>query len=41
MTAHRRRIHGMDSAIEWSWLPVSHMEHQPQVYDVILPHSTK
>ena len=39
--AHRRRMHGTDTAIDWSWLPVSQTEHQPQVYDVRLPQSTK
>ena len=28
MTDHCRRIHGMEPAIDWIWLPVSHTEHQ-------------
>ena len=34
MTAHRRRMHGTEPKIDWSWLPVSQTVHQPQVYDV-------
>ena len=31
MMAHRRRMHGTEPAIDWSWLPVSQTVHQPQV----------
>ena len=33
MTAHHQRMHGTEPTIDWSWLLVSHTEHQPQVYD--------
>ena len=31
MTSHRRHMHEMEPAIDWSQLPVSHTNHQPQV----------
>ena len=34
MIAHRRRLHGTDQAIDCERLPVSHMEHLPQVLEV-------
>ena len=37
ITAHRQRMYGKEPAIEWSRLPVSQTEHQPQVYDVRFP----
>ena len=39
ITAHRCRMHRIDTAIDWSRLPVSQTENQPQVYDVIFPRS--
>ena len=41
MTAHRRRMHGMDPTVDWSWLPVSQTENQPQVCNVSFLQSTK
>ena len=41
MTAHCRCMHGTKPAINWSWLPFSKTVHQPQVYDVRFPQSTK
>ena len=35
--AHHRRIHGEELVIDWNWLPVSHGENHPQVYDVRFP----
>ena len=40
-TAHRRRMHSTDPAINWSWLPVSQTVHQPQLYNVSFPRATK
>ena len=34
MTEHCRRMHGTEPTIDWSQLPVSQAEHQPQVYNV-------
>ena len=41
MTAHRRRMHGTELEIDWSQLPVSQTEHQPQVYNLRFLQSTK
>ena len=41
MTAHFRRMHTTDPAIDWIWLPVCQTVHQPQVYDVSFPQKTK
>ena len=41
MTAHRRRVHGTEPAIDWSLLTVIQTEHQPEVYNVIFPRLTK
>ena len=41
MMEHRQRMHGTEPAINWSRLPVSQTDHQPQVYDVIFPRLTK
>ena len=37
MTAHRRRMHGTEPAINCICLPVSQTVHQPQVYNVRFP----
>ena len=41
MTAHRRRMHRTDPTINWSCLTVSQTVHQPQVYNVRFPRTTK
>ena len=41
MTSHRRRMHGMEPAIDWIRLLVSQTEHQHQVYDVSFLRLTK
>ena len=41
MAAHRRRMHGNEPVINWSWIPFSHTVHQPQVYDVRFPRTAK
>ena len=41
MTAHRRYIHRMEPEIGWSRQPFIQTEHQPKVYDVSFPRSTK
>ena len=41
MTAHFRRMHGTEIAINWSRIPVSQTEQQPQVYNVSFPLLTK
>ena len=41
MMAHRRRMHGTEPGIDWSRLTGSQTEHQPQVYFVRFPQSTK
>ena len=35
--SHCRRMHQTETAIDWSWLPVSQTVHHPQVYDVSFP----
>ena len=40
-TAHRQHMHGTEPEIDWSRMPVSQTEHQPQVYDVIFMRSAK
>ena len=40
MTAHRRRMHRTETAINWNRLPVSQKERLPQVYDVRFPRGT-
>ena len=40
MTAHRRRLHGTETAIDWEGLPVSKMDHLPQVFEVSFPSVT-
>ena len=40
-TAHRRSMHRTEPAINWIRLLVIQMEHQPQVYYVSFPRSTK
>ena len=41
MKAHRRCMHRNDPAINWSWLPVSQIVHQTQVYDTRFLRTTK
>ena len=40
MTAHQRRLHGTEPAIDWDWLPVTHTYHLPQVFEVRFPRVT-
>ena len=37
MTAHRKRQHRIDPAINWDWLPVSQTDLPPQVFEVSFP----
>ena len=37
---HRRRLHGKEPAIDWDRLPVSHMVHPPEVFEVSFPKVT-
>ena len=39
--AHRRHMHSTELAINWSWLTVIQTVHQPQIYNVSFPQSTK
>ena len=41
MTEHRWRMNRTEPAINWSRLPIIQTEHQPQVYDMSFPRSTK
>ena len=31
---HLRHMQRTEPAIDWIWMPVDHMEHQPQMYDM-------